>query len=508
MSADVGRIAVRLHASRSRRTRAAALARELREALPGALSDALRRTAGPGIAVVPSMRISLSAPLARVRGRDLARVIAEACFDAASDRCEPIVASAAHDALATRVVERLRFADGVRLARAEDEAAAWLVALARDDPAPIWRCSPYADLRSLTLARAFAALSERVASADTLLDALGTRWSRMLAERCAEPEARRIVRRLAANASVDAGVWVAVAERFAKLNAAERCAPWRAALVHVTEEPDPARRAVLVPAVRTIAQALERAPDGAPRGAGASSGRANASDAARHAGVRDDAGAVASSALAASGIASDATANDAARDSALARPNDSRASDARENDADGENRRAARGAITDARLAPAASALTGLWCLLPHLARLTAAYVAGERRAAAVAVAERLAGPDAVDDPAVAAWCGDRPRDDVLAALPPAIRVDRLAVSSVRAFARTLRGFERASCTYVLRAMLDGPGVVAQRDGGWIATLPRSPLRVVLDYAGVGGKLGKPWGDETYAYVADDDVGA
>ena len=98
-------------------------------------------------------------------------------------------------------------------------------------------------------------------------------------------------------------------------------------------------------------------------------------------------------------------------------------------------------------------------------------------------LAQRLGGAVAADDPAVTALClpGESPRDLCATAVPDCVRVERLAVAIVRDFARTLAHFEQARCGYILRAILSGSGSVRRTPDGWSATLPQSPLRVVLD---------------------------
>jgi len=134
------------------------------------------------------------------------------------------------------------------------------------------------------------------------------------------------------------------------------------------------------------------------------------------------------------------------------------------------------------------SDLTGLWCLLPALATLLRDVDEDSARRAAIGAALLLAGEDALDDPAIAAWGCDQSDQQSFAGSHR-----RLAVQSIRRFAQGLRGFERARCTYVLRAILSGPGAVRRVEDGWEATLPRSPLRIILDRSGLLGDVKTPW---------------
>jgi hypothetical protein len=148
------------------------------------------------------------------------------------------------------------------------------------------------------------------------------------------------------------------------------------------------------------------------------------------------------------------------------------------------------------------SNLTGLWCLLPALAyRLRGV---GEQRARrmAIEVAALLAGKDAPADPAIAAWEAARP-EDVDSGPIDRRSIVRLAVRAIRDFAAGLTRLERARCTYILRAVLSGPGLVLRTPSGWEATLPRSPLRIILDRAGLLGPIATPWNRLDLRFVRD-----
>jgi hypothetical protein len=156
--------------------------------------------------------------------------------------------------------------------------------------------------------------------------------------------------------------------------------------------------------------------------------------------------------------------------------------------------------------APQTSNLTGLWLLLPFAGEQLDGLDELERRAVALAVAELLAGSDAGDDPAVAAWFGDASERDLHAAVPPDAPIARIAASAVRAFARQLGYLRRPRCSYVLRAILSGPATVRRReDGAFEATLPRSPLRVLLERAGCLGPVKAPWRHPALEFVRGDD---
>lgn len=161
-------------------------------------------------------------------------------------------------------------------------------------------------------------------------------------------------------------------------------------------------------------------------------------------------------------------------------------------------------AAREARAATLESDMTGCWLLLPYVRRHVAQWTENERRAIALALAERVGGAAAVHDPAIAAWFGDLTPGDLAALLPRNARLDRILVATLRDFARTFRGFERARCAYLIRTMLRGRGIV--RDTGRLvtATLPRSPIRIVLERAGCAGPLEAPWPHPRLEVVRDD----
>jgi hypothetical protein len=161
--------------------------------------------------------------------------------------------------------------------------------------------------------------------------------------------------------------------------------------------------------------------------------------------------------------------------------------------------RAARTAAT-----AAASRLTGAWLLLPFLRQYVARWSEDERRAIATALAERIAGPSAADDPAIHALFGEMSIRDMRARLPADARLDRILVSTVRDFARTLRGFERARMTYVLQRILAGDAAVHAAGDMLHATLPHAPLRIVLERAAPFGPIAAPWQSPKLALVRDD----
>jgi hypothetical protein len=363
---------------------AAAFARELRAALPDALGAAFAARPEAGIAVVPVMRMSLSAPLAGIRARDVAVSIAEACAEAAATRCTMIGAASDEpwESAAAAALTALGEGDGVQL-DASTEAAAWLVAHARDERSVVRRASPYADAEHLSIGASFAHVALRVGDARALVRALGPTWALRLAERCTNDEARAILR-----------------------------------LLRDGDEPSAALRATLA--------ALERA-----------------------------------------------------------------ATDARVRDA------ATHGMHADE---PQESGSTGFWLLLPALARCLGDVDDDVGQAVAGALAETLWGPSAADDPAIRAFTGDLPSDGKRL-LPPDLRLGRLAVSVVRAFAAELGPFRRARCTYVLRAILSGTGSVRRHGETWYATWPRSPLRIVLERCCRPGPVARPW--ETPALVTE-----
>ena len=152
------------------------------------------------------------------------------------------------------------------------------------------------------------------------------------------------------------------------------------------------------------------------------------------------------------------------------------------------------------------SNLCGVWLLWPHLTPYLGDVDERGTRALALALGEYLGGAFAAGDFALEALCRDgESLHDVRAAVPPAVRIERLAVSVVRDFSLRLTRFERARCGYVLRAILSGSGSVIRMDGEWRATLPHSPLRVVLERAALLGPLRVPWQSPRLTVIRDDD---
>ena len=146
------------------------------------------------------------------------------------------------------------------------------------------------------------------------------------------------------------------------------------------------------------------------------------------------------------------------------------------------------------------SNFTGLWCLLRPLADLLEGFDEAEARHLATYVAVLLCGESALIDPAISLWQCE-PANPTGAEI---LLSRRLATLAIRRFARRLYRFEEARCSYILRAMLSGPGFVRETADGFEATLPRSPLRVVLDRADVLGEIRTPWRGPTLRLVKGD----
>lgn len=141
------------------------------------------------------------------------------------------------------------------------------------------------------------------------------------------------------------------------------------------------------------------------------------------------------------------------------------------------------------------SLATGLWLLLPHLAHALGPVDDLVARGIVLAVLEWLGGPMIADDPAMTAFYGDESRQTLLDAVPESVVVRHIAVRALRDFTRTLHYFERSSGAYVLRNVLRGPGTVRLDADGWHATLPASPLHVLLDRTSPYGPLLTPWSE-------------
>jgi hypothetical protein len=409
-----------------------------------------------GVAIVPRLHVRLRAPLGSINGRDLARRIADACLDAIAHECSTLAPSARdrEDGTAERTLRALTVLDGVRV-DAATEAAAWLVALARDERTVVRRASPYADLEHLTSAAAFVAICAR-AGARAVLAALGTAWATSLAVRCTASEARRLLALIDDRSEPTTDTWRTIK----------------------------AFRDELDPVARASSVGRDRAPPGPPSGRGSDvfalllairgvfAECAGAVTAARALAVVEAGSATASEVL----MPPDHDRVPAADESRSMEPEDDQ---------------------------PLESACTGLWLLLPHLARRLQTYDDESVRAVAFCIAERLWGAGAADDPAITAFTGGVEPAALRAAVPPGVRIDRLSVAVLRDFARTLVRFENARTGYVLRAMLVGPGFVWRATGGWTATLPRSPVRIVLERAALLGAILTPWDEPTLAFVRD-----
>jgi hypothetical protein len=155
----------------------------------------------------------------------------------------------------------------------------------------------------------------------------------------------------------------------------------------------------------------------------------------------------------------------------------------------------------DERGPAVASACTGFWLLLPHLARRVGSLDDETARLVAAGVAACLWGSEATTDPAIAAFLTGATAEAMLR--HDGVRIERLAVAAVRDFARTLFRFERARCGYVLRSMLYGPAVVWHEADRWFATLPQSPLRVVVERTAPYGDVAAPWAEPALTMVRD-----
>jgi hypothetical protein len=397
MTANVGRINVRVEAAPHRRALVDAALREMGSTLADALAAAAESCATEGIAFVPTMRVTLAVPLSNIRGRELSRVIAQACVDAAAHRTNLVDAPGAGNGIAEVIARRQHDSEGIRCSSAAQEAAAWLVGMVLDDRNVLRRASPFSDLEHLPSAKAFAAVGARCGDGHGLVRALGPRWSRLLAERADEQDASTLLELLDDGETPTAETW-------------------RATVALGREPADRGSRGALL-------RALDLLHDGTP-------------------------GAVAA-------------------------------------------------VRTVAQAAPAEltyqTEMAGLWLLLPHLTCRIGTVPEGQARALVLAVAERLGGAFADGDPAIDALCGDEPRSRLRAARPESARVDFLAVGAIRDFARGFAHFERARSAYILRNLLRGPATVRLDDLGWHATLPRAPLRVLLERAALIGPVEVPW---------------
>jgi hypothetical protein len=423
MPASIGRVELTVRAASHASDRAALLARDVRSALPAALTAAAAAADGgvAGVVLVPRVNVSMNGALRRLRGEHVARTLARACIDAVVERSSPLRDAAGEDdGRAQCIVDTLRSGESVRCASRAEAAAAWLVASSIGEPGMLLSLPPFADLRYRSSGAAFAQVCERVNDAGAVIGALGRRWSERFAALCSEADARSVLRMMANDDDPDAETWTFLAGRLAA--SAERDAG--------------------SPARRLLSAAI----------AGRFEGRAGIAAAAR---------------------------------SMLASP-----------------RRAAGTNVANAM----ASDLCGIWLLWRRLGPLVDGYDEREARAVALALGERLGGSFAAGDPALAALCCDgESLRDLRAAAPRGLHVERLTVAVIRDFARGLTHFERARCGYVLRAILSGPGEVTRTADGWSATLPHSPLRVVLERASLLGPVAVPWESPRLTLVPDDE---
>lgn len=471
MSLDIGALNLRLEAPSHRRAAAERFGADLRAALPGALAEALAPYAAlPGVAIVPRLRVNAAVAFGTANARAAARRIAASCVEAIVAESATLGSSPSDRSAGTaeRTLRALPVLDGVRI-DAATEAAAWLVALARDERSVVRRVSPYADLERVTSGAAFAAICER-AGARAVIAALGPGWAYRLALRCTAFDATRLLALLDDGAEPAAATWLALRTFRDELRAvADVCAPGVGESESARGIPagfDPALVRELTRHLRGRDDLIATTPDSVL-----------ALIVALHGVFGGEPGVVG-----------------AAR--ALTAPARSTAVDV---------------AVSRAPSVPIASpeesvacACAGFWLLLPHLARRLAGFAEDDARGIALRIAERLFGNDARSDPAVLALTDGRDQDGLRARVPDAVRVDRLAVAIVRDFARTLLRFERARPWYVVRAMLTGPALLRHAPDGYAATLPQSPVRVVLERAALLGPVLAPWDEPHLTIVRDE----
>jgi hypothetical protein len=415
MSVDVGTVRLRFETSSAARARAERVARELRASLGAELARAAGSYAlERDVALVADVKVTVRAPLRSIRGADLARAIATESLRTIARESPRLRANGGAAGTAEWALLAYDAENGVRI-DAATEAAAWLVALASDRPTFARQRSPYADLAHRPSGAAFLEVCRRFGDAGAVVRALGARWARTLALRCAPGEAERLLAALDDGAEPEASTWLAA----------------RGAL------------------------------------SGARSSRA-----------------VAALAYACDAVVSGTTgAAKAARTLLTAVPRDE--------------------TLVSENGVWLASFCTGFWLLLPHLAPAFHGREERAARAIAAAVAERLFGCDALEDPALAPVLGGERPDELAAALPADARVARIAVRAIRAFANSLPRFERSRCGYVLAVLLSGQGEVRQTSAGFEATLPRAPLRIVLDRAGALGPVATTWATPRLTLVRD-----
>ncbi|MGC2405781.1 MAG: hypothetical protein WA431_05180, partial [Candidatus Cybelea sp.] len=89
------------------------------------------------------------------------------------------------------------------------EAAAWLVAIARDEWRAFRAISLFSDLEHLATPAALVAICERCNPCDVLA-ALGRKWATTIVRRCTAEEARRLLRLLDDGREPEASTWVHV----------------------------------------------------------------------------------------------------------------------------------------------------------------------------------------------------------------------------------------------------------------------------------------------------------
>jgi hypothetical protein len=455
MSLDIGDVTLRFEAPAEGRSAAERVAAELRAALPEALRAALAvHSDSPGVAVVPRLRMHLRAPLSRLRGTDLARRIAEACLEAIVAESSIIGASPSDrdDGTAERTLRALTVLDGVRI-DAATEAAAWLIALVRDEQTVLRRVTPYADLEYLTATAAFVEICAR-AGARAVLVALGSVWAVSLALRCTDDEARRLLGLLDDGSEPTAHTWL---------------------MLEALREEEPVPASSGTSGTAQLVSEILKGLTNSGRGSRPGTNVLALIMAIRGVFERYPGAVVAAKALAASPRLPETSVTLPPQNGVETH------SEARDVETNSE-----------ARLE---SACTGFWLLLPHLARRLWTFDEETARAITFAVAEQLCGAGAGDDPAISAFTTGLRPEELRLAVPPELRIDRIGVSAVRDFARAFPRFERARCGYVLRAMLAGPGFVWRSSRGWAATMPQSPLRIVLERAALVGPLITPWGE-------------
>ncbi|MBV9270749.1 MAG: hypothetical protein JO165_06620 [Candidatus Eremiobacteraeota bacterium] len=424
MAVNVGRITFSIHTAAQRRDVANEALRGLRESIAPAFEQAASNIQADGVSLIPKLRVTMSASLARASGDRLARAIADACVNAAAVRCTDVDAASGNDAYgsrAERIVQLLETEPGVKC-QLEDEAAALLIASLNARQTALCRISPFSDSIRRGSGTAFCEICLRLGNARGIIRALGRVWALMLAGKCTDAQALTVLHALTDGEEPASATWAHAA---------------RALLVE-----DESRASTRL--VRGLKAAIDGTLAGLPGIAGAVQTLLSA-----------------------------------------------------------ETAQLADAATTKPALA---SNLTGLWLLLPHITRHIDDVDDRTTRAIAFALAQYLGGAVSESDPAVAALVndGESPRD-LRAAIPRGIRVNRLAVAVVRDFAQALRRFERARCGYILRAILSGPGSVRPVAGGWSASLPHSPLRVVLQRASLIGELNVPWQSPRFFIERDDD---